>query len=116
MTRIVMLALMAGWAGQASAADLGLTLPLSTDATITAARYQCDDGRDLPLRYVNAGGNALAIIPLEGEDLIFVNVVAASGARYVAGMWEWWSKGDEATLTRAGEPGITCKTSADPAN
>lgn len=100
----------------AAHAQLALTLPLSLDATMTAARYECDDGRDLAVRYVDAGANSLAIIPLEGEELVFVNVVAASGARYVSGMWEWWGKGQEATLTRVDQAGITCRAIADQPN
>ena len=97
-------------------AQLALTLPLPSDATVTAARYQCDDGRDLAVRYVDAGANSLAIIPLEGEEMVFVSVVAASGARYVSGMWEWWGKGEEATLTRVDDVETTCRTVADQPN
>ncbi|WP_108500611.1 MliC family protein [Paracoccus indicus] len=96
----------------AAHARLALTLPLTSDATVTAARYRCDDGRDLAVRYVEAGANSLAIIPLEGEEVVFVNVVAASGARYVSGMWEWWAKGEEATLTRVDAAETTCRTVA----
>lgn len=100
----------------AAHAQLALTLPLPSDATVTAARYECDDGRDLAVRYVDAGANSLAIIPLEGEEIVFVNVVAASGARYLSGMWEWWAKGKEASLTRVDQAGITCRTIADQSN
>ena len=100
----------------AAHAQLALTLPLPSDATVTVARYQCDDGRDLAVSYVEAGANSLAIIPLEGEEVVFVNVVAASGARYVSGMWEWWAKGEEATLIRVDDVETTCRTIADQPN
>ncbi|WP_378947049.1 MliC family protein [Paracoccus sp. R86501] len=100
----------------AAHAQMALTLPLPSDATVTATQYQCDGGRDLAVRYVNAGANRLAVIPLEGEELLFANVVAASGARYVSGMWQWWVKGKQATLTRADDVDITCQAIADPEN
>ena len=35
----------------------------------------------------------------EDYELIFVNVISASGARYVSGARTWWVKGDDAILT-----------------
>jgi membrane-bound inhibitor of C-type lysozyme len=62
--------------------------------------YQCD-GIDEPMnvQYINAHPTFLAIVPIEGEDMIFVNVISASGARYVSGQYEWWSRGNEAMFT-----------------
>jgi len=90
-------------------ADIALTLPLGPDANVTAQDYSCDNGSTLSVQYINAGANQLAMIPLEGQDLLFVNTVSASGARYVSGMWEWWSKGSDATLSRAGADPVQCQ-------
>ena len=45
------------------------------------------------------------------DDRVFVNVVSASGARYVSGSYVWWSKGDTATLENELENGsiLTCQ-------
>lgn len=77
---------------------VSVPLQLGAQGDITTVQYSCADGTELPVQYVNAKGNSLALLPLKGKDVIFVNVVSASGARYVAGTREWWSKGGEATL------------------
>lgn len=33
------------------------------------------------------------------QKVMLVNVIAASGAKYVGGVYEWWTKGKEGTLT-----------------
>lgn len=78
------------------------TLTLMLDATSDIERrtviYQCDNGEGFRVQYVNAAPNFLAIVPVEGETHIFATTISASGARYVSGPYEWWTKGDEATL------------------
>lgn len=100
--------------GAPAAAQPMLSLPLASDANLSSAVYACDDGRQVAVTYVNSGLDALAVITLEDAPQVFVNVIAASGARYVAGTHEWWSKGDQATLTDAmsdADP-ATCTTSS----
>lgn len=84
----------------AATADAVLSIPLKIGATdsVNSIAYSCDDGDALSVQYVNAGANALAILPIDGEDRIFVNAVSASGARYVSGAYVWWTKGNAATL------------------
>lgn len=79
-------------------ATLAVPLVLGPQDTAHSVGYSCDDGTDLTVQYINAQGNRLAIIPLAGEELIFVNVVSGSGARYVTGAREWLVKSDEARL------------------
>ena len=50
--------------------------------------------------YLNSDPNFLAIVPVGGSKLVFVNVLSGSGARYVAGSFEWFTKGSDATLQR----------------
>ena len=38
----------------------------------------------------------------EGRRVTLINVVAASGARYVGSTYEWWNKGNDAILSNAG--------------
>ena len=40
---------------------------------------------------------------IEGEDVVFVNVISASGAKYVSGEYEWWNKGADASLHNVSE-------------
>ncbi|WP_372802095.1 MliC family protein [Paracoccus seriniphilus] len=80
------------------AGDVALTVDLGPTDQVTAGTYTCGAGETIPVRYVNAGPNALAILPVDGEERIFVNVVSASGARYASGAHVWWSKGDSAAL------------------
>lgn len=81
-----------------AAADLTLTLSSTSDIERTVAIYQCDNGEGFRVQYINAAPNFLALVPVEGEMHVFVTTVAASGARYVSGPYEWWTKGDDATL------------------
>lgn len=91
-----------------------LSIPLETgvDASITTARYSCAGGDPFAVQYVNAGENSLALMPVDGVERVFVLTVSASGARYVSGGHEWWSKGDGATLddTMTEEPAAECIT------
>ena len=98
--RISLLALaMFATAGTASAqATLSIPLASGTVDSVQSQTYSCDDGDSFSVQYVNAGANALAIFPIDGEDRIFVNVVSASGAKYASGQYVWWTKGDSATL------------------
>jgi membrane-bound inhibitor of C-type lysozyme len=61
--------------------------------------YGCQ-GRDhpLPVEYLNAAPNFLALVPVEEGTLLFTTVLAASGAKYAAGKYVWWTKGPEASL------------------
>ena len=89
-----------------------LSLPLGEDAEVVPARYICDDGGTIAVQYVNAGPNRLALLRLDGEERLFVNVISASGARYVAGEYEWWIKGGQASLRNAMRDGDarSCRT------
>lgn len=91
----------------ATQADVSLSIPLQTGATstVTTATYSCAGGEPFQVQYVNAGANALALLPIDGEDRIFVNVVSGSGARYASGQYIWWSKGADATLENELEEG-----------
>lgn len=79
--------------------SMQLVLKLEGNAQRDVVAYQCE-GRDEPVvvEYINAHPIFLAIVPVDGESLIFVNVIAASGARYASGQYIWWSRGTEAQL------------------
>ncbi len=80
-----------------------LTVPLpGVQVTRIRATFACgSDGIALGLpsqpftvKYLNAGENHLAVLPLHGKSMVFANVISASGARYAAGRYIWWDAGD----------------------
>lgn len=79
-------------------AEVSLTLPIDAESGVISASYTCGEGQPFVVQYINTADNQLALIPVDGTERIFVNVVSASGARYVSAQYEWWSKGDDATL------------------
>lgn len=100
MSRSTLLFLAASLLSAPALAQVSVTLPLGSDANVESVSFTCSDQPDtaFQVQYINSGANSLAILPVNGEERIFVNVVSASGARYVAGQFEWWTKGDTATL------------------
>jgi membrane-bound inhibitor of C-type lysozyme len=82
----------------AGATDLTLHLKGSQSISRTTVQYQCDaEGATMGLpagtfavEYVNGAGNSLAILPVNGESLIFANIISGSGARYAAKQYIWW--------------------------
>lgn len=60
--------------------------------------YQCDNGRRVAVRYLNSADNQLALMRVDDKPKVFVNVMSGSGARYVAGRYEWWTKGEDGNL------------------
>lgn len=85
--------------GQA-ATNAALTITLESAGNIerNVVIYQCADGSALNVQYLNAAPNFLAIVPIEGVNHVFATTLSGSGARYVAGPYEWWSHQGEATL------------------
>lgn len=115
MLKPIVLALaLAGASPALAAVDLNVGINLSGDVQIVTTVYGCGEGTEpLTVKYINAAPNFFAIIPIEGQDVVFVNVISASGAKYVAAEYEWWSKGADATLHNVTEgldaaPVLTC--------
>ena len=82
-----------------AAANVSMGLDLTGDGQVQTVVYGCGEGTEpLSVKYINAAPNFLAIVPIDGQDLVFVNVISGSGAKYVAGQYEWWNKGSDATL------------------
>lgn len=62
-------------------------------------RYTCANGKTLRVAYLNAAnGQHFALVPVGARTLLFVSTVAASGVRYQAERYTWWSKGPRADL------------------
>jgi membrane-bound inhibitor of C-type lysozyme len=85
-------------AAPVTSAALTLTLESAGNIERTIVSYQCDDEQVLSVQYLNAAPNFLAIVPVDGQALVFATTISASGARYVSGPYEWWSHQGEATL------------------
>ncbi|WP_404400343.1 MliC family protein [Pelagibacterium halotolerans] len=79
--------------------SMQLVLELEGNAQRDVVSYTCDGlDEQLTVEYVNAHPIFLALVPIEGEKLIFVNVISGSGARYASGQYIWWTTGNEAQL------------------
>lgn len=72
---------------------------IDADARQTAV-YQCANQKQpILVSYWLAGnGQSFALVPVNGQRLLFVDTVSASGVRYQAGRYTWWTKGRGATL------------------
>ena len=97
LTLAGLLPAMAQTTGGASSA-LILTLEGRDSAERQVTTYECEGLEPMTVEYLNAAPNFLALVPVEGETLVFTAVLAASGVRYAAAQWEWWTAGAEASL------------------
>jgi len=81
------------------AAAKSLTVPQIQVWTQNTIRYQCDGRKSLTVHYSNAKNEqSFALLNVKDRDMLFVNVSAASGSKYVAGQYSWWTKGPQGTL------------------
>ncbi|MBP0631861.1 MliC family protein [Cupriavidus sp. AcVe19-1a] len=92
----LLLALLAAVGSASAARPPGIDGVRFTD--VRTVRYQCDGDRTLTVRYFNSADNQAAVFRLDGKPVLAVTTVSASGARYVGGRYEWWTKGDTGTL------------------
>ncbi len=114
-TVLLALSALACAAGPAAAIDTSvqIVLELGGNAERTVTSSDCEGADPMSVEYVNAAPVFLAFLTVNSEKLIFVNVLAASGARYASGQYVWWTKGGEGSLydVTAGEdaaPIMTC--------
>lgn len=62
-------------------------------------KYTCATGKILQVTYwTTANGQSFALVPVKGQQLLFVNTISASGAKYQAGSYTWWTNGPRADL------------------
>jgi membrane-bound inhibitor of C-type lysozyme len=68
-------------------------------ASTSARTYQCDAGQSLTVTYWNTqAGQSFAVLSVQGRPMLFVDTIAASGVKYVAGRYTWWTKGEHGDL------------------
>ncbi|MDR5756567.1 MliC family protein [Caballeronia sp. LZ035] len=93
------LALMLGSLGVEAAQAMPLTVPQIQTQSAQTVRYNCKDGKTVSVQYTNARNHqSFAALTVDGRKLLFVRVIAASGVRYVADQYTWWTKGPQGTL------------------
>jgi len=95
---IAMSALMAIASAPVTASEIKIDLPGEGVTEIKPVSYKCDGEPAVSATYINAPGNALAILMIGDQTLVTANVLAASGAKYAGGKYVWWTKGKEADL------------------
>lgn len=64
--------------------------PSASSASAVYSRYSCADGSDVEAWYLTPGSARLLH---KGGTIDLASAISASGARYVGGGWEWWTKG-----------------------
>lgn len=96
----------------ARSGDLKIPVP-AVDVQQISVDYQCEAMEPIKVVYINAGANSLAVVPVDGDHLIFAAVISGSGTRYAAGPYIWWSHQGDATLgdIRKGEDAAPLKCS-----
>ncbi|MFM0627860.1 MliC family protein [Paraburkholderia xenovorans] len=97
LVTVTMAAGLAALYGHACAAPLQFS-EIQTKSRQTH-KYTCATGKILHVTYWNtANGQSFALVPVKGKQLLFVNTLSASGAKYQAGSYTWWTKGPRADL------------------
>ena len=97
-------------AGPGTAGQQSLMLPIAQAGPVETQKvlYHCAGPQALlrffpqgtvVVEYTNAGAIHLATLSVERKPLVFANVIVASGAKYMADNFVWWTKGDTALFT-----------------
>jgi membrane-bound inhibitor of C-type lysozyme len=101
----LLLATILGIGGGVSATSMQVMLELGGNAELKSVIYECEGvAEPFAVEYLNSDPNFLAIVPVGGSKLVFVNVVSGSGARYVAGSFEWFTSGSDASFSDLQQP------------
>ncbi|HVX79963.1 MAG TPA: MliC family protein [Devosiaceae bacterium] len=99
-----------------AASAITITLGTTGDFERRSVKYGCEgDVSELTVDYINAAPNFLALVPIDGTVLVFNTVLSGSGAKYAAGKYVWWSKGNDASLYdltqgQNAKPILTCSS------
>lgn len=97
----------------AAEASLQLNLAIKGDVEVKTVTYDCAGIPSFDVEYINAAPNFLAVIPVQADTYVFSAVTAASGVKYVAGNFVWWTKGTDAewydvTMGEDAPPAFKC--------
>lgn len=75
------------------------THPLEHYVQTAEVTYQCGDNKVAARFYEYQQNNIVLLATDEPAPTLLVNVMSADGAKYVGGIYELWTKGDNATLS-----------------
>jgi membrane-bound inhibitor of C-type lysozyme len=102
ITALAVLAGITGPVAYTTASAATLSVPQISLSTRNTIHYVCKGGKSLTVNYYNARNEqSFALLSVKGKRMLFVNVLSASGAKYEAGEYTWWTKGPEGTLSDA---------------
>ncbi len=92
----------------AQAVAMPLTVPQIQTASAQTTRYDCKDGKSVSVQYTNTRNRqSFAALTVDGRKLLFVNVIAGSGAKYVADQYHVVDQGPASqSLRRNGREGL----------
>ncbi|MBC7676845.1 MAG: MliC family protein [Rhodoferax sp.] len=72
------------------------------DMNVQNNRYTCERGVQVPVVYADSGDSAIAVLMVEGNQILLYSEPAASGARYGwpsdGSNYVWLTNGNEAKL------------------
>src|SRR4051794_5120940 len=94
---ITILALVLG-STYAAATTVTIQLPGNETPQFAKVTYACGERR-VTATYINTEANQFAVLDLGDATVAMVTVLSGSGARYAGQQYEWWTKGEAATLT-----------------
>ena len=98
MRKLILILAYLATSSVASATTITLEFPGNETPTTKQANYDCGDST-IAATYINTSQNQLAVLELGDKVIVTVVVMSGSGARYVGQQYEWWTKGDDATLS-----------------
>lgn len=81
-------ALLVSACGSATDNKAAATKPV--EAVASTQNYQCDSGETIVANYPSTDS---VTVKYKGSDYVMKIAVSGSGARYVSGDMEWWTKG-----------------------
>ncbi len=86
-----------------------LPLPALAELQMTTTRYACERGVSVPVTYVNADGQSVVVLTVDGRQTSLYSEVVASGARYGwpsdGSNYVWTTQGSDARLFWKDETG-----------
>jgi membrane-bound inhibitor of C-type lysozyme len=98
MLRIITLTVLLLTGSAAAATTVTIELPGNETPQTAKVTYACGERR-VTATYINTEANQFAVLDLGDATVAMVTVLSGSGARYAGQQWEWWTKGEQATLT-----------------
>lgn len=90
-----------------SARAMPLTVPQIQTASTQSTRYDCRDGKSITVQYTTTRNRqSFAALTVDGRKLLFVNVIAGSGAKYAADQYVQGPRARKRTCTTRWPPRI----------